>query len=740
MKRKSGRKSRWSAWLMAFVLAAGIGALNGPFAVQAQAVSPSGVSESVVDSASVSSDDSSVTGEETASESVLTNDSEDVQEEASGIVGTADAVSETSDESAIDVSEDAGQDNSDTDAEAAMVSAYSDAGELSGYTVDDNAKTITVPSDKSIQAAINYISGTTDKVGWTITVEDGIYSRFAVLDGLDNLVIQAANQGEATVNVLDGSTPEGVSFGGGHPNDEGIIVWNADNVTIDGFVINSTSAMSSPWYAASLSTYSESTEKADNMTVKNCTFTGSGKYGIFCCSGTRTITIDHNTFESGISEAIEFMCDGNDAGGSSIIGNTFNGNSFAIHGYWGGTPGENPSLTVSGNILNGAGSGTTDRRCKIVIEDQISQGSVKPDVSENTINNGVIGLVNISNTSAEDVISGNTMNEGSFAVDAKEPGTIDLYSNYKVYQGDYHFGYWALTNIDDDNKLDVSWGGNPGDTIKVVQAAIDEANAEHSNVLSINADMNGELIRTFTWFKDAVYWVPYDNGSLTVSKSSDSIVKSGETFTFEIQLTGDGIDGQQVFYDGNVSDGTQANPTTFTDGKAEITLSKGESLTLEGIPAGTTFTVTETGADEYNTLPAEKAISGTIVKDETATAEFTNARTRNITVRKVWDDADNQDGIRPDSVTIRLLANDKAAKDTKGQDITAVVTGGEDGSWTNSFEDLPVYDREGTEITYTITEDEVNGYTTDRQGGRRVHHHQHAYAGSDGHQGEQGMG
>ncbi|MBQ3282248.1 MAG: Cna B-type domain-containing protein, partial [Atopobiaceae bacterium] len=29
----------------------------------------------------------------------------------------------------------------------------------------------------------------------------------------------------------------------------------------------------------------------------------------------------------------------------------------------------------------------------------------------------------------------------------------------------------------------------------------------------------------------------------------------------------------------------------------------------------------------------------------------------NITVTKEWDDADNQDGIRPESVTVRLLAN-----------------------------------------------------------------------------------
>ncbi|MBO5735831.1 MAG: Cna B-type domain-containing protein, partial [Clostridia bacterium] len=71
---------------------------------------------------------------------------------------------------------------------------------------------------------------------------------------------------------------------------------------------------------------------------------------------------------------------------------------------------------------------------------------------------------------------------------------------------------------------------------------------------------------------------------------------------------------------------------------------------------------------------------------------------------KTWNDANNQDGKRPASITINLLANGKEIKDVK-------VTADKNGNWTYSFENLPKYEN-GKEITYTITEDEVEGYTT----------------------------
>lgn len=75
----------------------------------------------------------------------------------------------------------------------------------------------------------------------------------------------------------------------------------------------------------------------------------------------------------------------------------------------------------------------------------------------------------------------------------------------------------------------------------------------------------------------------------------------------------------------------------------------------------------------------------------------------NLSGEKVWDDKNNQDGIRPDSVTIHLLANEKdtgkTAKATK------------DSKWHYIFKDLPTYDQAGEKITYSIKEDVPQGYT-----------------------------
>src|SRR5699024_8197954 len=73
-----------------------------------------------------------------------------------------------------------------------------------------------------------------------------------------------------------------------------------------------------------------------------------------------------------------------------------------------------------------------------------------------------------------------------------------------------------------------------------------------------------------------------------------------------------------------------------------------------------------------------------------------------VVVNKVWEDKDNQDGVRPTSVTVNLLAN--------GVEIDE-VNRNESNSWTHTFDNLPV-NNNGEEISYTITEDEVENYST----------------------------
>ena len=143
---------------------------------------------------------------------------------------------------------------------------------------------------------------------------------------------------------------------------------------------------------------------------------------------------------------------------------------------------------------------------------------------------------------------------------------------------------------------------------------------------------------------------------------------------------------------------------------------------------------TETGKEITYTIQEKDAVDGKLSAEgheyEVAVAQTEGTDTWTITntmvnpevklpVTKVWDDADNQDGIRPESVTVRLSA-------TAGdEELTPAKLDGtpvdpleleSDGDWNGEFDALPTYDAKGREITYTVAEDEVEGYETEITG------------------------
>ncbi len=74
---------------------------------------------------------------------------------------------------------------------------------------------------------------------------------------------------------------------------------------------------------------------------------------------------------------------------------------------------------------------------------------------------------------------------------------------------------------------------------------------------------------------------------------------------------------------------------------------------------------------------------------------------------KTWDDNNDQDGKRPQSITVRLFATtENGTKEVKSVTVTA------DDDWSWSFTDLPTHEN-GAEIVYTVSEDEIEDYTAD---------------------------
>ena len=85
------------------------------------------------------------------------------------------------------------------------------------------------------------------------------------------------------------------------------------------------------------------------------------------------------------------------------------------------------------------------------------------------------------------------------------------------------------------------------------------------------------------------------------------------------------------------------------------------------------------------------------------TTTFTNKREpmlTALTVRKVWDDRENHDGLRPDQLALTLLANGEAVQH---------IQMNEENGWTVTVEDLPCF-AAGKEIVYSWTEEPVEGY------------------------------
>ena len=81
-----------------------------------------------------------------------------------------------------------------------------------------------------------------------------------------------------------------------------------------------------------------------------------------------------------------------------------------------------------------------------------------------------------------------------------------------------------------------------------------------------------------------------------------------------------------------------------------------------------------------------------------------------VEITKVWADASNQDGVRPDSITVHLFADGTEIKEEKVELTEANAKVNEDGTkdtdtWVYTISGLPKY-KSGKLIEYTITEDD----------------------------------
>ena len=226
---------------------------------------------------------------------------------------------------------------------------------------------------------------------------------------------------------------------------------------------------------------------------------------------------------------------------------------------------------------------------------------------------------------------------------------------------------------------------------------------------------------------EIVYSVEED----TVKEYTTEITgKSKDEGHYEFEITNQcrsrtSVTVTKVWDDANNQDGLRPEELTVTlwsQTESETAKTQEESVTLNGenswtaqwtdLPAyrggkAITYTVTENAVEGYNNGQAAVATGS----QETGFT-FTNKHEPELITlsgTKTWNDKGNQDGVRPESITVYLYA-DGTLKDTK------VVSGGSTAeTWSYEWTDLPKYDN-GKEITYTVTEKAISDYTTQISG------------------------
>lgn len=105
-----------------------------------------------------------------------------------------------------------------------------------------------------------------------------------------------------------------------------------------------------------------------------------------------------------------------------------------------------------------------------------------------------------------------------------------------------------------------------------------------------------------------------ETGSLTVSKTvTGDAADKNKDFNFTVTLKDTSINGT-------------LGDMTFSNGEATFTLKDGQSKTASGLPAGTAYTVAEAEANQDGYTTAATGANGTITKNGTATAKFTNTK------------------------------------------------------------------------------------------------------------------
>ena len=212
-----------------------------------------------------------------------------------------------------------------------------------------------------------------------------------------------------------------------------------------------------------------------------------------------------------------------------------------------------------------------------------------------------------------------------------------------------------------------------------------------------------EVIPEYAWLHD------YSTNPVTVYRYNtelDDDTPNVFIFTNSHGNTKTSVSGSKTWIDDNNSGNTRPGSIT-------IYLNKNVNGTVtEKVETKTVTPVGDTWSWTFDNLPKKE--SGVTIEYSISEGpvagyqsqvngyDVTNTLLTEATVKKVWEDDENRDRLRPESLTVTL---------SNGTDTVGTVDLNEGNGWEDTITNLPKYDANGTEIIYTWSEPEVADYT-----------------------------
>ena len=286
---------------------------------------------------------------------------------------------------------------------------------------------------------------------------------------------------------------------------------------------------------------------------------------------------------------------------------------------------------------------------------------------------------------------------GKLVMQSNGGSTVKVQDDVQKMQGD--------GTTPDDGRKEVYKGGNDEDGQQINNDGYTAETQKPEKSIVFRSYSNPDGTDQFTKLK-VKFINKVKTGSLSITKQvppDERQALEGETYTFTVQYSN--IGGMQL------------------EGKEVVTetvkVPVGETVPLEGIPIGTTVTVTEDSTlNRYIksvTVNGKPSADGdkacvNIGEDTTPGVQvvFTNTAHKPIaiTVKKTWQDAKGEELITglPKSIRIKLQrrhegsVDDAPWTDVKGTEVA--LTKDDTGKWTHTFTGMDAYDISDNNNTY----------------------------------------